>query len=103
MNNGNRIIAGIDRLERRLRLAHEEIERLEGQLAEARARLGVDAEGFTKTSYSEGYAGSPHIWVWMCDQCDQVREKGHAPDCPKLHQAVDAGATPLATGVTESA
>jgi hypothetical protein len=46
-----------------------------------------DADGFTRTLvfYQRGPGDPPGIReVWMCGICDQVRENGHAPDCPRL-------------------
>lgn len=41
--------------------------------------------GFTRTLYfySRGPGDPPgNQWIWMCGTCDQVPERGHAPDCP---------------------
>ena len=61
-----------------------EIPRASGQIGDR------DADGFTRTLhfYQRGLGDPPgNGWVWMCHQCDQVKAKGHAPDCPYLREA----------------
>jgi hypothetical protein len=46
-----------------------------------------DGNGFWQVLYfyQRGPGDPPgNMYLWMCETCDQVREKGHAPDCPWL-------------------